>query len=152
MKSRISKSKSKLKTGKTGKTAATATTAAKAAKAAKAKVALLKNTMSKAAPKGCAPERYDAGLMGADNSARLALVELKLPSVAAAPKDDIQAKYHSIRAMEAAQKMGRSRQKRRTGQEVCHHLKMMLSSDLPPRAAVSRKQVTGLEPQFRLGF
>ncbi|MDC0069467.1 hypothetical protein OAL10_11870 [Gammaproteobacteria bacterium] len=142
MKSRISKSK----------TEKTATTVLKAAKAARAKVALLKKTMTKAAPEGCAPERYDAGLLGADNSARLALVELKLPLVAAAPKEDIQATYHSIRAMEAAQKMGRSRQKRRTGQEVCHHLKMMLSSDLPPRVAVSRKQVAGLEPQFRLGF
>jgi len=143
MKSRISKSKPKSKTEKTATTVA---------KAARAKVALLKNTMTKTAPEGCAPERYDAGLLGADNSARLALVELTLPVVTAAPKADIQATYHSIRAMEAAQKMGRSRQKRRTGQEVCHHLKMMLSSDLPPRAAVSRKQVAGLEPQFRLGF
>ena len=145
MKSRISKSK-------TEKTATAVVKAAKATKAARAKVALLKKTVTKAAPEGCAPERYDADLLGADNSARLALVELKLPLVAAAPKEDIQATYHSIRAMEAAQKMGRSRQKRRTGQEVCHHLKMMLSSDLPPRVAVSRKQVAGLEPQFRLGF
>ena len=142
MKSRISKSK----------TEKTAKTVVKATKAARAKVALLNKTMTKAAPEGCAPDRYDAGFLGADDSARLALVELKLPLVAATPKEDIQATYHSIRAMEAAQKMGRSRQKRRTGQEVCHHLKMMLSSDLPPRVAVSRKQVAGLEPQFRLGF
>ena len=113
---------------------------------------MLKNTAAKAALEGCVSESYDASLLGADDSARLALVELKLPVDAAARKDDIQAKYHSVLAMEAARKMGRSRQKLRTGQEVCHHLKMMLASDLSPRASVSRKRAAGTESQFRLGF
>ncbi len=121
MKSRISKAKTKAKT-KTG---------------------LLKNTWAKTAPEGYAPERYDAGLLGADDSARLTLVELKLPVDAAA---------HSVLAMEAARKMRRSRQKLRTGQEVCHHLKMMLASDPSSRESVPRKQAAGTEPQFRLGF
>ncbi len=130
MKSRISKAKTKAKT----------------------KAALLKNTWAKTAPEGYAPERYDAGLLGADDSARLTLVELKLPVDAAAPKDAVHAKYHSVLAMEAARKMRRSRQKRRTGQEVCHHLKMMLASDPSPRESVPRKQAAGTKPQFRLGF
>jgi hypothetical protein len=130
MKSRISKAKTKAKT----------------------KVALLKNTLAKTAPEGYAPKRYDAGLLGADDSARLTLVELKLPVDAAAPKDAVHAKYHSVLAMEAARKMRRSRQKLRTGQEVCHHLKMMLASDPSPRESVARKQAAGTEPQFRLGF
>lgn len=37
--------------------------------------------------------------------------------------------YHSVLAMEAARKMRRTRQKLRTGQQVCHHLKMMLASE-----------------------
>ena len=132
MKPRITKAKTKAKT--------------------KTKVVLLKNTLAKTAPEGYAPERYDAGLLGADDSARLTLVELKLPVDAAAPKDAIHAKYHSVLAMEAARKMRRSRQKLRTGQEVCHHLKMMLASDSSPRESVARKQAAGTEPQFRLGF
>ena len=113
---------------------------------------MLKSTSAKTATQGCKPEKYDAGLLGADDSARLTLVELKLPVDAAAPKDAIHAKYHSVLAMEAARKMRRSRQKLRTGQEVCHHLKMMLASDPSPRGAVPRKQAAGTEPQFRLGF
>ena len=116
MKPRITKAKTKAKT--------------------KTKVVLLKSTLAKTAPEGYAPERYDAGLLGADDSARLTLVELKLPVDAAAPKDAIHAKYHSVLAMEAARKMRRSRQKLRTGQEVCHHLKMMLASDPSPRGSV----------------
>ena len=132
MKSRISKAKTKTK--------------------AKTKVALLKSTLAETTPEGCAHERYDAGLLGADDSARLTLVELKLPVDAAAPKDAVHAKCHSVLAMEAARKMRRSRQKRRTGQEVCHHLKMMLASDPSPREFVPRKQAAGTKPQFRLGF
>ena len=108
--------------------------------------------LAKGAPEANASERYDVGLLGADGSARLTLVELKLPVDAVPPKIAIHAKYHSVLAMEAAKKMRRSRQKRRTGQEVCHHLKMMLASDPSPRGAVPRKQAAGTEPQFRLGF
>ena len=127
-------------------------TKAKTKTKTKTKIVLLKSTSAKTATQGCKPEKYDAGLLGADDSARLTLVELKLPVDAAAPKDAIHAKYHSVLAMEAARKMRRSRQKLRTGQEVCHHLKMMLASDLSPRGAVPRKHAAGKEPQFRLGF
>jgi hypothetical protein len=114
----------------------------------------MKSRISKAktAPEADASEKYDVGLLGADDSARLTLVELKLPVDAAAPKDAVHAKYHSVLAMEAARKMRRSRQKLRTGQEVCHHLKMMLASDPSPRESVPRKQTAGTVPQFRLGF
>ena len=105
----------------------------------------------KTAPEADASEKYDVGLLGADDSARLSLVEFTLP-VDAGPKAAIHAKYHSVLAMEAARKMRRSRQKLRTGQEVCHHLKMMLASDPSPRESVPRKQAAGTEPQFRLGF
>ncbi|MBT7722453.1 MAG: hypothetical protein HN739_06360 [Gammaproteobacteria bacterium] len=137
MKSRISKAITKAKTKAKTKT--------------KTKIVLLKSTFAKTAPEGCEPEKYDAGLLGADDSARLSLVEFTLP-VDTAPKAAIHAKYHSVLAMEAARKMRRSRQKLRTGQEVCHHLKMMLASDPSPRGAVPRKQAAGTEPQFRLGF
>jgi hypothetical protein len=113
----------------------------------------MKSRISKAktAPEADASEKYDVGLLGADDSARLSLVEFTLP-VDAGPKAAIHAKYHSVLAMEAARKMRRSRQKLRTGQEVCHHLKMMLASDPSPRESVARKQAAGTEPQFRLGF
>ncbi len=39
------------------------------------------------------------------------------------------ARYHSVLAMEAARKMRRTRQKKKTGQEVCHHLRMMLATE-----------------------
>jgi len=55
------------------------------------------------------------------------------------------ARYHSLLAMEAARKMRRTRQKRKTGQEVCHHLKMMLAEPVPERE-------TRTESQFQLGF
>jgi hypothetical protein len=55
------------------------------------------------------------------------------------------ARYHSLLAMEAARKMRRTRQKRKTGQEVCHHLKMMLAEPAPERE-------TRTESQFQLGF
>ncbi len=118
----------------------------------KAKTFLLKNMLAKGAPEANASKIYDVGLLAADGSARLTLVESKLPAGTAPPKIAIHAKYHSVLAMEAAKKMRRSRQKRRTGQEVCHHLKMMLASDPSPRGAVPRKQAAGTEPQFRLGF
>ena len=113
----------------------------------KAKAALRESTLEKTAPEADASEKYDAGLLGADDSARLSLVEFKLPVDAAAPKAAIHAKYHSVLAMEAARKMRRSRQKLKTGQKVCHHLKMMLASAPSPR-----EQAAGAEPQFRLGF
>ena len=56
--------------------------------------------------------------------------------------------YHSILAMEAARKMRRTRQKRKTGQEVCHHLKMMLAEPLPAPERNRRRS----ESQFNLGF
>ena len=37
--------------------------------------------------------------------------------------------YHSEQAMVAARKMRSTRQKQKTGQMVCHHLRMMLSAD-----------------------
>ena len=114
--------------------------------------AVLKNTLVKTTPEADASEKYDVGLLGADDSARLSLVELKLPADVAAPKAAIHAKYHSVLAMEAARKMRRSRQKLRTGQEVCHHLKMMLASDPSPRESVPREQAAAAEPQFRLVF
>jgi hypothetical protein len=118
----------------------------------KAKTFLLNNMLAKGAPKANAIERYDVGLPGADGSARLTLVELKPPAVAVPSKIAIHAKYHSVLAMEAAKKMGRSRQKRRTGQEVCHHLRMMLASGPSPAESSPLKQGTGAGPQFRLGF
>ncbi|MGV0034265.1 MAG: hypothetical protein ACNYPE_04620 [Candidatus Azotimanducaceae bacterium WSBS_2022_MAG_OTU7] len=118
----------------------------------KAKAVLLENTLAKATPEADASGKYDVGLLGADDSARLVLVELTLPVEVAAPKAAIHAKYHSVLAMEAARKMRRSRQKLRTGQEVCHHLKLMLASDPAPRQSGRRAQVAGAEPQFRLGF
>lgn len=45
--------------------------------------------------------------------------------------------YHSVLAMEAARKMRRTRQKLKTGQQVCHHLKMMLASEPVPAEPVS---------------
>ncbi len=118
----------------------------------KAKAVLLENTLAEATPEADASGKYDVGLLGADDSARLVLVELALPVEVAAPKAAIHAKYHSVLAMEAARKMRRSRQKLRTGQEVCHHLKMMLASDPAPWQSGRRAQAAGAEPQFLLGF
>jgi hypothetical protein len=118
----------------------------------KAKMAVVENTSAKTAPEAGVSEKYDVGLLGADDSARLSLVEFKLPVDAAAPKAAIHAKYHSVLAMEAAKKMRRSRQKLKTGQKVCHHLKMMLASDPHPKESVPLGQAAGAEPQFLLGF
>ena len=58
------------------------------------------------------------------------------------------AHYHSELAMKAARKMRRTRQKLKTGQEVCHHLRMMLSSDPVPMRDTAAEQ----QPQRALGF
>ena len=118
----------------------------------KAKAVLLESTLEKTAPEADASEKYDVALLGANDGARLSLVEFKLPVDAAAPKAAIHAKYHSVLAMEAARNMRRSRQKLRTGQKVCHHLKMMLASGPSPRESVARDPAVGAESQFRLGF
>ena len=109
--------------------------------------------------------KYDVGLLGADDSARLSLVEFRLPapgdfSASAMLHDNktgesktaIHARYHSVLAMEAARKMRRSKQKLKIGQEVCHHLRMMLASDPVPRESDSINQASSAEPQFRLGL
>ena len=57
------------------------------------------------------------------------------------------AKYHSALAMEAARKMRRTRQKRKTGQVVCHHLRMMLAIETLPASRQDPEQ-----PQYHLGF
>ncbi len=41
---------------------------------------------------------------------------------------------HSMMAMQAAKRMRSSKQKRRTGHVVCHHLRMMLKAEEPVRA------------------
>lgn len=64
----------------------------------------------------------------------------------------IHAKYHSVLAMEAARKMRRTRQKLKTGQQVCHHLKMMLAIEPFPQSSLSCGQAGAATSQFRLGF
>ena len=59
----------------------------------------------------------------------------------------INARYHSELAMRAAKRMRSTRHKRKTGQQVCHHLRMMLASEPVPRRASN-----DAEPQFQLGF
>ncbi|MBT4161645.1 MAG: hypothetical protein HOC70_14500 [Gammaproteobacteria bacterium] len=73
-------------------------------------------------------------------------------------KVSLVAQYHSEKAMAAARKMRRTRQKQRTGQVVCHHLRMMLAS--APAKVVT--EISGIkrpfleqqerQPQFQLGF
>ena len=58
------------------------------------------------------------------------------------------ARYHSVLAMEAARKMRRTRQKKKTGQEVCHHLKMMLTSEPVVDAPIAEARAG----QIHLGF
>jgi hypothetical protein len=74
---------------------------------------------------------------------QLAAVELSTGDRASA------ARYHSVLAMEAARKMRRTRQKLKTGQMVCHHLRMMLASE--PSTSSSERQAQN-EPQYHLGF
>ena len=57
------------------------------------------------------------------------------------------ARYHSELAMQAAKRMRSSRHKQKTGQEVCHHLRMMLTCEPAPRSPV-----TEARPQYELGF
>lgn len=59
----------------------------------------------------------------------------------------VSARYHSELAMQAAKRMRRSRHKQKTGQEVCHHLRMMLNCE-----PASRNVVAGNQPQYELGF
>lgn len=59
------------------------------------------------------------------------------------------ARYHSLLAMEAARKMRRTRQKRKTGQEICHHLKRMLAEPLPETAP---DRSARSKSQFQLAF
>lgn len=46
-----------------------------------------------------------------------------------APAPEMQAQYHCEQAMAAAKKMRSTKQKRKTGQMVCHHLRMMLNAE-----------------------
>lgn len=64
----------------------------------------------------------------------------------------IHKKYHSVLAMYAARKMRGTRQKLKTGQKVCHHLKMMLAIEPLPQHSISPGQVGASASQFRLGF
>lgn len=74
--------------------------------------------------------------LGRDDKA-IEVIELASSDVSAAASGFASntAKYHSVLAMEAARKMRRTRQKKKTGQEVCHHLKMMLSTEPVSEAA-----------------
>ena len=56
-------------------------------------------------------------------------------------------RYHAELAMKAARKMRSTRQKRKTGHIVCHHLKMMLDSDDRPMT-----RCPGKANQYRLSF
>ena len=76
------------------------------------------------------------------------------------------AKYHSALAMQAARKMRNSKQKQKTGQIVCHHLRMMLTSELLSQSAsdesaseesasegsASENSAVVNDQQYRLGF
>ena len=70
---------------------------------------------------------------------------------------------HSEMAMHAAKKMRRSKQKQKTGRDVCHHLRMMLAANEPvvPFTIASRgmSSVSGISPsqsrndsQYSLGI
>jgi hypothetical protein len=64
------------------------------------------------------------------------------------------AAYHSELAMQAAKRMRSTRQKRKTGQQVCHHLRMMLASDPSPRTSPRRsspgRDLVSAEAQYQL--
>ena len=68
------------------------------------------------------------------------------------------AQYHSEQAMAAARKMRNTRQKQKTGQIVCHHLRMMLSSKPTtivtalPGSERSPYRQKAQQSQFQLGF
>ena len=66
------------------------------------------------------------------------------------------AEYHSAQAMAAARQMRSSREKEKTGQIVCHHLRMMLTSE-PESVVLSAAANDALSPekeqsQYQLGF
>jgi len=66
------------------------------------------------------------------------------------------AEYHSEQAMAAARQMRSSREKQKTGQIVCHHLRMMLTSE-PESVVLSAAANDDLSPekeqsQYQLGF
>ena len=71
---------------------------------------------------------------------------------AAASKGASVAQYHSELAMQAARRMRRTRQKQKTGQEVCHHLRMMLTSEPAPSREADQPRQAADEPQIALGF
>jgi len=54
--------------------------------------------------------------------------------------------YHAMLAMAAARRMRSTRQKQKTGREICHHLRMMLACETAPREEVQPGE------QFRLKF
>ncbi len=61
----------------------------------------------------------------------------------------VRTQYHSALAMQAARRMKTTREKRKTGQMVCHHLRMMLES-VDPNA---RRHLPRVENnQYRLSF
>ena len=116
------------------------------------KVAFLKKPQESSTKKKFVTLKYEKDLRQIKNSVAVALIEVNTQSRAAMRADTIHAKYHSELAMEAARKMCRSRQKRKTGQEVCHHLRMMLASACPPEMARNRKRDSSAEPQFGLAL
>lgn len=66
---------------------------------------------------------------------------------------------HSIMAMQAAKRMRSSKQKRKTGHVVCHHLRMMLAADEPvefrsavPGPLLIKGIKDGGKKQFTLGL
>lgn len=95
-------------------------------------------------------EKYDAAKLGL-NSPSHAAVELNQTAANDAPAQASVARYHSVLAMEAARKMRRTRQKKKTGQQVCHHLKMMLTAE-PPRASAAEIQAKTAAGQIQLGL
>ena len=52
---------------------------------------------------------------------------------------------HSEKAMSLSRKMRQSRHKRKTGQVICHHLRMMLAEDLP-REKLVRPRLANIDP------
>jgi hypothetical protein len=63
-------------------------------------------------------------------NARVELLTVNQISKESSQSTGQHAKYHSELAMQAARKMRNSKQKQKTGQMVCHHLRMMLTSEL----------------------
>ncbi len=66
------------------------------------------------------------------------------------------AEYHSAQAMAAARQMRSSREKGKTGQIVCHHLRMMLTTE-PGAIVLSAAANEEVSPerdqsQYQLGF